>query len=65
MQSLAAQLGLRVCDLPFPAVIESALDLRWTRDPFDRMIVGQAVLAGSTLLTKDRAIRKHFRKATW
>jgi len=65
VQSLTAQVGLRVCDLPSPAIIESALDLRWTRDPFDRMIVGHAALAGSIILTKDRVIRKHYRKATW
>jgi len=41
------------------------LDTRWTRDPFDRLIVGLAALAGSALLTKDRTIRKHYRKATW
>ena len=65
VQGLSAQLGLHVCDLPFPAVIESAVDQRWTRDPFDRMIVGQAALAGSAVLTKDRTIRKHYRRATW
>jgi len=65
VQGLAAQLGLRVCDLPFPAVIESALGQRWTRDPFDRTIAAQAALAGSALLTKDRTIRKHYRQATW
>jgi PIN domain nuclease of toxin-antitoxin system len=65
VQGLSSQIGLRVCDLPFPAVIESALDQRWTRDPFDRMIVGHSALAGSSLLTKDRTIRKHYRQATW
>ena len=65
VQGLAAQVGLQVCDLPFPAVIESALDQRWTRDPFDRIIVGHAALAASALLTKDRAIRKHYRSALW
>ncbi|HUI25576.1 MAG TPA: transposase, partial [Candidatus Kryptonia bacterium] len=38
VHSLSAQLGLQVCDLPFPAVIESAIELSWTRDPFDRII---------------------------
>jgi len=65
VQGLTAQLGLQVCDLPFPAIIESALGQRWTRDPFDRIIAAQAALAGSTLLTKDRTIRKHYRQATW
>jgi len=65
VQGLAAQLGLHVCDLPFSAVVESALGQRWTRDPFDRIIAAQAALAGSALLTKDRTIRKHYRQATW
>jgi PIN domain nuclease of toxin-antitoxin system len=52
--SLAVRLGLQVCNLPFVAVIESAIELSWTRDPFDRIIVGQATLNGSARLTKDR-----------
>jgi PIN domain nuclease of toxin-antitoxin system len=64
-QSLSTQLGLQVCDLAFPAVIESALDQRWTRDPFDRVIVGHAALAASILLTKDQSIRRHYRLARW
>lgn len=65
VQGLAAQIGLRVCDLPFPAVIESALDQHWTRDPFDRVIVGHAALAAAALVTKDRAIRRRYRAARW
>jgi len=65
VQSLSAQLGLEVCDLSFPAVIESALDQRWTRDPFDRVIVGHAALAASPLLSKDRGVRRHYRLARW
>lgn len=65
VQSLSTQLGLQVCELAFAAVVESALDQHWTRDPFDRMIVGHAALAASTLLTKDRSIRRHYRQARW
>jgi PIN domain nuclease of toxin-antitoxin system len=65
VQSLSAQLGLQVCDLPFAAVIESALEQTWTRDPFDRIIVGQATLNDSALLTKDRTIRRHYGNAVW
>lgn len=64
-QSLSTQLGLQVCDIAFPAVIESALDQHWTRDPFDRVIVGHAALAASSLLTKDQSIRRHYRLACW
>jgi PIN domain nuclease of toxin-antitoxin system len=65
VQGLSAQLGLRICDLTFPAVIESGLDQHWTRDPFDRVIVGHAALAASVLLTKDQTIRRHYRQARW
>lgn len=64
-QSLSAQIGLGVHDLSFAVLIEAALDLDWTRDPFDRLIVGQAALTGSALLTKDRVIRRHYRHAAW
>ena len=45
--------------------VEAAERLSWTRDPFDRLIVAQASLAGAPLVTKDRMIRKHFAKAAW
>lgn len=65
VQSLSAQIGIRVCDLAFAAVTESALDQRWTRDPFDRLIVGHAALAASPLVTKDETIRRHYPRARW
>lgn len=64
-QGLSAQLGLAVCDQPFAAVVEAALGQDWTRDPFDRLIVGQASLTSGALLTKDRRIRSHYRSAAW
>ena len=63
--SLEQAMGLRVCDQPFAAVVRMSLDHRWTRDPFDRIIVAQAKLADAPLLTKDSAIMKHYKKAFW
>jgi PIN domain nuclease of toxin-antitoxin system len=65
VESLRQELGLRICDLPFPQVIEAALQLAWTRDPFDRILVGQATLRQAPLLTKDALIRQHYAHATW
>ncbi|MFL6199802.1 MAG: type II toxin-antitoxin system VapC family toxin [Thermoanaerobaculia bacterium] len=62
---LGPELGLKVCDLPFPRVAEAALGLAWTRDPFDRLIVAQAIARGAALLTKDRAIHDHYPHAAW
>lgn len=65
VQSLQAQLGIVTCDLAFSRVIERGRDLTWTRDPFDRVIVGHAVAADGWLLTRDQTIRSHLPQAVW
>lgn len=65
LESLGREVGLKVCDLPFSDVAEIALSLDWTRDPFDRLLVSQAELRGTSLITKDRLIRDHFSRAIW
>lgn len=65
IEELQSRLGLTVCDAPFDAVINKADELNWTRDPFDRIIVANAMCQQSKLLTKDRTIRKHFKQAYW
>jgi len=61
----AADLGVEVCDLPFPEVVRCALAQSWTRDPFDRVIVAQAAVRSARLLTKDQTIRDHYQHALW
>lgn len=63
--TLGAELGLKVCDLPFSAVAAAATHLAWTRDPFDRLIVAQAVVAQAPLVTRDRTIHRHSAVAYW
>lgn len=65
VESLQREVGLRVCDLPFASVIEVARKQSWTRDPFDRIVVGQAALRDAPLLTGDRAIRQNYASAAW
>ena len=62
---LQKNLGLAVCERAFPEVVRSSLRLSWTRDPFDRLIVGQARLTSSRLITKDENIHRHYRYAVW
>ena len=62
---LAAQIGLSVSQAPFDAVIASARPLSWTRDPFDRIIVGQSIAEGSPLVTRDETIRANHGGAVW
>ncbi len=65
IESLHMRIGIEVCDLSFQKIIAAARELSWTRDPFDRVIVGHAIAAGRALITKDRSIRRKFREAVW
>ena len=65
VERLGAEIGLQFCELPFPAVAQRALGQRWTRDPFDRVIVSQALLAEVPLLTRDRTIHANYPAALW
>jgi PIN domain nuclease of toxin-antitoxin system len=62
---LRAGLELRSCDKPFVAIVEVAGRLKWTRDPFDRIIVAHAALDASPLLTRDRIIQANYPHAVW
>ena len=39
--------------------------MKWTRDPFDRLITAQAAVDDSPLLTKDDTIHTYYPKAVW
>jgi PIN domain nuclease of toxin-antitoxin system len=65
ISGLAEQIGLRVCELPFSAVVQQALPEKWGRDPFDRLIVANAKAGNAALVTKDERIHKHYRRAVW
>ncbi len=65
VHALEKDLGLKVCDLPFPSVVEQALDEKWGRDPFDRLIVAQARANRFALVTKDSRIRDNYPLAVW
>jgi PIN domain nuclease of toxin-antitoxin system len=65
LSALSTEIGLTVCDLPFPLVAARARENSWTRDPFDRLIVAQAHARGATLVTRDQHIRDHYPRALW
>lgn len=65
ISDLARRIGLTTCHLPFADVVTEAMRQRWTRDPFDRIIVAQASLTTATLVTKDETMRAHYRHALW
>lgn len=65
VDALDEEIGLARCGLPFGQVVAAALDLSWTRDPFDRVIVAQARARRLPLVTRDQTIRDHYREAIW
>lgn len=63
---LRAELGVTICDYPFPKIAYAALHEKWTRDAFDRVIVAHArANASAPLITADEYIRKHYAQTVW
>lgn len=62
---LRDQLGVRVDETPFAAVVEGAHEQSWTRDPFDRLIAAQSISAGASLVTADEAMRANVKTVVW
>jgi PIN domain nuclease of toxin-antitoxin system len=57
---------VQVCELEFSSIITTAAGEKWTRDPFDRMIVAHAKANGfAALVSADELIRKHYPRAVW
>ena len=62
---LGAMIGLKIDDKNFSEVIQKAMLIDWTRDPFDRLIVAHAMSQNSPLLSKDEKILSYFQDAIW
>ena len=63
--TLSREVGLQICELSFLAVAERAVDQKWLRNPFDRLIVGHASANDAPLVTKDEKICRRYRRAVW
>lgn len=62
---LESRVRLYIVNQPLLAVVQAAASLTWTRDPFDRLIVGDAMAANCPLLTKDDVIHANLPLAVW
>lgn len=65
LAALGRTIGLRTAEVSLSAVAKVATAIQWTRDPFDRMIAAQAIVADAPLVTADRTILEHLPLATW
>jgi len=62
---LSSRIGLTICKQHFNAIITQALTINWTRDPFDRLIVANALINQNMLITKDNNILANYAHAKW
>ncbi len=63
---LEHELSVRVCGFSFPIIVEAALNEKWTRDPYDRIIVAHAKANGfAALISADERIAKHYSRTVW
>jgi PIN domain nuclease of toxin-antitoxin system len=66
LSDLNQQIGLSVCQFPMAVVMSSALQLKWTREPGDRIIVANAIANNEApLITSDRRIKEQYPNAIW
>jgi PIN domain nuclease of toxin-antitoxin system len=64
-EQLSSLVGIHVCNYPFALITEHALHEKWTRDPFDRIIVAHAHSRNAPLITHDEEIRRYYDRAVW
>ncbi|KKL78093.1 hypothetical protein LCGC14_2028310, partial [marine sediment metagenome] len=62
---LSLKVGLQTSNDDFNKVINAAINERWTRDPFDRIITAHARCNDAVLITKDIIIQNNYPKAVW
>lgn len=65
IKDLESRIGLSICNMQFIDVINEAKNYQWTRDPFDRVIVANAALHNTSLISKDNIIKEHYSLTIW
>lgn len=62
LEELSQSIELIECPKSFGSIVKTATSLTWTRDPFDRIIVAQALVHDAPLLTYDQRIARYYPK---
>jgi PIN domain nuclease of toxin-antitoxin system len=66
LEKVNHEINLSLCDLPFATIAAAALDEKWTRDPFDRLIVANAKANGfAWLVSADETMARHYPRTVW
>lgn len=65
LRTLSRDIDIQMTNQPLHQVVKEAKTLSWTRDPFDRLIVAETIVAQGRLVTKDLSIQQHFAHVIW
>jgi len=65
IDALIDEIGLVFSDHSIERIMSLAIHLDFTRDPFDRIIVADASVNNSMLISKDKIIKKHYKNTVW
>ncbi len=65
IDALINEIGLVYSENNFERIVNQAIHLDFTRDPFDRIIVADALINNSKLISKDKIIKKNYRNTVW
>jgi PIN domain nuclease of toxin-antitoxin system len=65
LTALKQDIGLELADVSSAELAAAAVELSWTRDPFDRLIAAHAIVANAPLVTADLTIRENLPLAIW
>ncbi len=65
IKELEDTIGISISAPNFNLLINKAIQIEWTRDPFDRLITAEAAMNDTFLVSADKIIRKHYSKTVW
>jgi PIN domain nuclease of toxin-antitoxin system len=65
LDALIDEIGLVYSDNSIERIVTQAIHLDFTRDPFDRIIVADAYINNSYLISKDKNIQKNYKNTIW
>jgi PIN domain nuclease of toxin-antitoxin system len=65
LNELRTDLPIDIANSDTISLMRKAAEVNWTRDPFDRLIVAEAIVNNAKLMTKDSNILSNFSDAVW
>jgi PIN domain nuclease of toxin-antitoxin system len=65
IEALIDEIGLIFSENSLERIVSHAIHLDFTRDPFDRIIVADASINNSKLISKDQIIKINYKNTVW